>query len=238
MKKILDVQALDAGYGDISVLRGVSLHAYPSEIISIVGANGAGKTTLLLTLAGLIKPTSGEVRFLDEDITEMPAYLRPHHRLSLVAEGGRLFPFMTVQENLRLGAYPQEVRASRDQRMEEVFEIFPILKERRTQFASHLSGGERQMCAIARAMMSNPTLLMLDEPSVGLSPLITYAVFDAVKLLVQRGGLTVLLVEQNVGIALEIADRGYVLDHGAIVYEGAADKLINDPVIKETYMGL
>ncbi len=238
MTSLLEVRALDAGYGDISVLHGVSLHAQRAEIISIVGANGAGKTTLLSALAGLVRPTAGEVWFGGENITRMPAYKRPHHHLALVAEGGRLFPFMSVQENLHLGAYPKAVRAGRDQRMEEVFEIFPVLKERRKQFAGHLSGGERQMCAIARAMMSRPTLLMLDEPSVGLSPLITYEVFAAVKALVRKEGLTVVLVEQNVGIALEIADRGYVLDHGAIVHQGLAADLINDPLIKETYMGL
>ena len=238
MTSLLEVRALDAGYGDISVLHGVSLHAQRAEIISIVGANGAGKTTLLSALAGLVRPTAGEVWFGGENITRMPAYKRPHHHLALVAEGGRLFPFMSVQENLQLGAYPKAVRAGRDQRMEEVFEIFPVLKERRKQFAGHLSGGERQMCAIARAMMSRPTLLMLDEPSVGLSPLITYEVFAAVKALVRKEGLTVVLVEQNVGIALEIADRGYVLDHGAIVHQGLAADLINDPLIKETYMGL
>ena len=238
MKALLDVRSLDAGYGDISVLHGVGLHAQQAEIISIVGANGAGKTTLLSALAGLVRPTSGEVWFGGENITRMPAHQRPHHHLALVAEGGRLFPFMSVQENLQLGAYPKAVRAGRDQRMEEVFEIFPVLKERRKQFAGHLSGGERQMCAIARAMMSRPTLLMLDEPSVGLSPLITYEVFAAVNALVRKEGLTVVLVEQNVGIALEIADRGYVLDHGAIVHHGLAADLINDPLIKETYMGL
>lgn len=238
MTSLLDVRALDAGYGDISVLHGVSLHAKRAEIISIVGANGAGKTTLLSALAGLVRPTAGEVWFAGEDITRMPAYQRPQHHLALVAEGGRLFPFMSVQENLQLGAYPKAVRAGREQRMEEVFEIFPVLKERRKQFAGHLSGGERQMCAIARAMMSRPTLLMLDEPSVGLSPLITYEVFDAVKALVRKEQLTVVLVEQNVGIALEIADRAYVLDHGAIVHQGPAEDMINDPMIKETYMGL
>jgi branched-chain amino acid transport system ATP-binding protein len=238
MTSLLEVRALDAGYGDISVLHGVSLHAQRAEIISIVGANGAGKTTLLSALAGLVNPTAGEVWLSGENITRMPAYERPHHHLALVAEGGRLFPFMSVQENLQLGAYPKAVRAGRDQRMEEVFEIFPVLKDRRKQFAGHLSGGERQMCAIARAMMSRPTLLMLDEPSVGLSPLITYEVFAAVKALVRKEGLTVVLVEQNVGIALEIADRGYVLDHGAIVHHGLAADLINDPLIKETYMGL
>jgi len=238
MTTLLDVRSLDAGYGDISVLHGVSLHAQQAEIISIVGANGAGKTTLLSALAGLVRPTAGEVWFCGENITRMPAYQRPHHHLALVAEGGRLFPFMSVQENLQLGAYPKAVRARRNQRMGEVFEVFPVLKERRKQFAGHLSGGERQMCAIARAMMSSPTLLMLDEPSVGLSPLITYAVFDAIKALVRKEGLTVVLVEQNVGIALEIADRAYVLDHGAIVHQGQANDLINDPLIKETYMGL
>jgi len=238
MKRLLDVRALAAGYGDIGVLHGVTLYAQQSEVISIVGANGAGKTTLLSALAGLVRPTAGEVWFDGEDITRMPAHQRPRHHLALVAEGGRLFPFMSVQENLLLGAYPKDVRAGSEQRMDEIFDIFPVLKERRKQFAGHLSGGERQMCAIARAMMSRPTLLMLDEPSVGLSPLITYEVFEAVKALVRKEGLTVLLVEQNVEIALEIANRGYVLDHGAIVHHGPADQLINDPLIKETYMGL
>ena len=238
MSGMLDVQALDAGYGDVNVLHGVSLHADQSEIISIVGANGAGKTTLLSALAGLIRPSAGEVFFQGENITQMPAHQRPQQRLSLVAEGGRLFPFMSVEENLQLGAYPERVRKGRDQRMEEIFGIFPILKERRRQFAVHLSGGERQMCAIARAMMSRPALLMLDEPSVGLSPLITYHVFEAIKSLVKLEGLTVLLVEQNVGEALDIADRGYVLDHGAIVHHGTAEELKTNPQIQETYMGL
>lgn len=236
MTRILDVQALEAGYGDVTVLHGVSLHANRSEIISIVGANGAGKTTLLSALAGLVKPSAGEVLFQGQTITQMPAHERPHHHLSLVAEGGRLFPFMSVEENLQLGAFAE--RSGRDQRMEEIFGIFPILKERRQQFAGHLSGGERQMCAIARAMMSRPALLMLDEPSVGLSPLITHHVFEAVKSLVKREALTVLLVEQNVGEALDIADRGYVLDHGAIVQHGNSADLKNNPQIRETYMGL
>lgn len=238
MNKLLEVRSLDAGYGDVKVLHGIDLHVDKGEIISIVGANGAGKTTLLSSFAGLVRPTAGEVRFNGEDVTHLPAFERPRRHASLVAEGGRLFPFMSVQENLQLGAYPKAARQSRDQRMEEVFGIFPVLKERRSQFAGHLSGGERQMCAIARALMSRPILLMLDEPSVGLSPLITYEVFAAVKALVENEGLTVVLVEQNVGIALEIADRGYVLDHGAIVHQGSAEDLINDPVIKETYMGL
>lgn len=238
MNKLLEVRGLDAGYGDVQVLHEITLHANRGEIVSIVGANGAGKTTLLSALAGLVRPTAGEVRFNGEDITRLPAFERPRRHAAMVAEGGRLFPFMSVQENLQLGAYTKAARNARDQRMEEVFQIFPVLKERRGQFAGHLSGGERQMCAIARALMSNPILLMLDEPSVGLSPLITYEVFAAVKALVQDQGLTVVLVEQNVGIALEIADRGYVLDHGAIVHQGSAQDLINDPSIKETYMGL
>ena len=238
MNQFFDARGIDAGYGDVDVLHDITVHVDKSEIVSIVGANGAGKTTLLSTLAGLQRAKAGAIRFGGEDITRMPAHLRPHNGLALVAEGGRLFPFMSVQENLQLGAFPKTVRAGRDQRMEEVFDVFPVLKERRKQFAGHLSGGERQMCAIGRAMMSRPTLLMLDEPSVGLSPLMTYEVFAAIKTLVEREGVAVILVEQNVAIALDVADRGYVLDHGRIVYQGRAADLANDSLIKETYMGL
>jgi len=238
MSALLEVESLHAGYGDIRVLENISLRAKASEVISIVGANGAGKTTLLSSLAGLIKPTAGKVHFLGEDITSLPAYQRPERKMALVAEGGRLFPYMTVRENLMLGAYPPRARKGREQRIEEVCQVFPKLLERSSQLAGSLSGGERQMCAIARAMMSRPALLMLDEPSVGLSPLMTHTVFQAVKSLVKLEGVSVLLVEQNVGEALQIADRGYVLDHGVIAHEGSAYDLSNDPQIQETYMGL
>ena len=238
MTRILDVRSLDAGYGEANVIHDVSIHADQSEIVCIVGANGAGKTTLLSALAGLIRPRSGEVKLRGETITDLPAHLRPALRMAMVPEGGRLFPFMTVLENLELGAYAKRARAEREQRMAELFEVFPILKERRQQLAGQLSGGERQMCAIARAMMSRPTLLMLDEPSVGLSPVMTERVFETIRSLVDKENLTVVLVEQNVGEALEVADRGYVIDHGSIVTMGTAGELMNNPQIQEAYMGL
>lgn len=238
MSRILDVQSIIAGYGEADVLNDVSIHADQSEVVCIVGANGAGKTTLISTLAGLIRPRSGNVFFMGNRITDMPAYQRPQNMVAMVPEGGRLFPFMTVIENLRLGAFPKRARAGLEQRLEEIFEIFPILRERRQQFAGHLSGGERQMCAIARAMMSRPSLLMLDEPSVGLSPVMTERVFETIRSLVAREKLTILLVEQNVGEALEISDRAYVLDHGSIVMSGRSSELKDNPHVQGAYMGL
>lgn len=238
MSRLLDVQSIVAGYGEADVLTDVSLYADQAEVVSIVGANGAGKTTLISTLAGLVKPRSGEVFFKGERITYMPAHDRPEKMLAMVPEGGRLFPFMTVLENLRLGAFPQRARAGLEQRLEEIFDIFPILRERQVQFAGHLSGGERQMCAIARAMMSRPALLMLDEPSVGLSPVMTERVFETIRSLVERENLTVLLVEQNVGEALDISDRGYVIDHGNIVMTGLSAELKDNAQVQGAYMGL
>lgn len=238
MSRILDVQSIVAGYGEADVLSDVSIYADKAEVVCIVGANGAGKTTLISTLAGILRPRSGEVYFQGERITTMPAHDRPQKMLAMVPEGGRLFPFMTVFENLRLGAFPQRARAGFEERLEEIFDIFPILRERREQFAGHLSGGERQMCAIARAMMSRPALLMLDEPSVGLSPVMTEKVFETIRSLVEREKLTVLLVEQNVGEALEISDRGYVIDHGSIVMSGLSSELKNNPQVQGAYMGL
>lgn len=238
MTRILDVQSIVAGYGEANVLNNVSIHAEQSEVVCIVGANGAGKTTLISTLAGLLAPRSGDVFLMGDRITNMPAHERPQRTLAMVPEGGRLFPFMTVIENLRLGAFAKRARAGLEQRLEEIFEIFPLLKERRQQFAGHLSGGERQMCAIARAMMSRPAVLMLDEPSVGLSPVMTERVFETIRSLVARENLTVVLVEQNVSEALDISDRGYVLDHGTIVMSGSSSDLRNNPQVQGAYMGL
>lgn len=235
---LLSVENVVAGYGDATVLFGASFSVLPREIVSIVGANGAGKTTLLSAVAGLLPVRSGNVVFNGEDLVQRPAHLRPESGLALVPEGGRLFPFMSVEENLLLGAYSPRGRRDLQQRMAEVSEIFPILRERRNQEAGKLSGGERQICAIARALMSRPTLLMLDEPSVGLSPLMVERVFEIVVRLARQEGLTVVLVEQNVTEALEVADRGYVLDHGHIVREGPGETLRNDREIQETYMGL
>ena len=238
MSELLDAHSLDAGYGDVRVLHDVSLHVGSGEIVAVVGANGAGKTTLLSCLAGLIHPTKGTIRFKGEDLGRVPAQALPDRGFALVPEGGRLFPFMTVEENLELGGYPAGVRSRRGERMLEVFEIFPVLRERRKQHAGKLSGGERQMCAIARAIMSRPTLLALDEPSVGLSPLMVSRVFATVKALAERENLAVLIVEQNVAEALEIATRAYILDHGRIVRQGQAGELSEDRAIQETYMGL
>lgn len=234
----LAVNGVTAGYGDATVLFDASFQVHEKEIVAIVGANGAGKTTLLSTIVGLVEARTGSISFRGNDITRRPAHLLPGDGLALVPEGGRLFPFMSVEENLFLGAYSPGVRGRLRQRLDEVMEIFPILRERRTQEAGKLSGGERQMCAIARALMSQPKLLMLDEPSVGLSPLMVERVFGIVEQLARQQGLTVVLVEQNVTEALEVADRAYVLDHGHIVRGGAASALRDDREIQETYMGL
>lgn len=237
MTALLDVQALTAGYGDATVLRDVSLKVRPREIVAIVGANGAGKTTLLSTIAGLIPPQAGRVRFAGQDITGTQAHLLPARGLALVPEGGRLFPFMTVRENLELGAFAHQGKGGAE-RMAEMMALFPNLRERADQLAGSLSGGERQMCAIARALMSRPSLLLLDEPSVGLSPLMVGRVLDLVADLVRRDGLAVMIVEQRVTEVLAIADFAHILDHGHIARSGPAAELRADRQLQEAYMGL
>lgn len=238
MTTILEIQDIDAGYDDVRVLHTVSLTVNEGEIVSVVGANGAGKTTLLLTIAGLVRRTAGEIIFAGQNITAAEPHTLPGKGLALVPEGSRLFPFMTVLENLELGAYASSSAAVKKQHMQEVLQLFPILAERRAQLAGNLSGGERQMCGIARAMMSSPKVLMLDEPSVGLSPMMVQRVFETVQSLARQREMTVVIVEQNVYEALEISDRAYVLDHGNIVRSGDARVLRDDREIQETYMGL
>ncbi len=234
----LSITALHSGYGQIKVLHDISFAVARGEISAIVGANGAGKTTLLSTIAGLIRPTAGTIHLAGRDVTGSPAHELPGLGLALVPEGGRLFPFMSVRSNLELGAYAGESRSDTDRRMGEMIEIFPILGERHDQLAGRLSGGERQMCAIARALMCRPQFLMLDEPSVGLSPLMTEKVLDTVTALARREHLGVLIVEQRVTEALEVADTAHVLDHGRIIRSGPAQVLRNDRQIQEAYMGL
>jgi branched-chain amino acid transport system ATP-binding protein len=238
MSAALEVNGLHSGYGQAEVLEGVTVSVGAGEIVSVVGANGAGKSTLLNTIAGLIQPTSGKVVFDGQDITRAKAQALPARGLAMVPEGGRLFPFMTVAENLEMGGFSR--RRSEDflSTLDEVMALFPILGKRRDQLAGHLSGGERQMCAIARAMMSRPKLLMLDEPSVGLSPKMVGEVFDLVERLARARGLTVVLVEQNVAEALAVSDRAYVLDHGRIVRSGVSAELGGDAAIQAAYMGL
>lgn len=238
MSSILEVEGVSAGYGELPVLEGITLEVEHKEIVSVVGANGAGKTTLLLTISGHLRARHGKVRLNGNDVTALPAHEAAAMGLVMVPEGGRLFPFMTVLENLQLGAYHSAARARMDQTMEEVLTLFPILADRREQLAGRLSGGERQMCAVARAMMALPKLLMLDEPSLGLAPIIVDRVFEMLGALVESKGLSVLLVEQNVGNALRLAKRGYVIEQGHILKSGRGQDLLNDPDVQRSYLGL
>ena len=238
MSGFLAVERVSAGYGLASVLRDVSVHVDKGEVVAVLGANGAGKTTLLRAIYGLIAPTSGRVVFEDADISGTPAHQIVSRRLAMVPEGGRLFTFMTVKENLELGAFNPSSRAETRRNLEEVLELFPILAERGSQLAGSLSGGERQMCAIGRALMSHPKLLALDEPSAGLSPVMVEKVFDFIRSVVASRQLTILLVEQHVEDALEIANRAYVIERGEIVKTGTGDALMKDQDIQRAYMGL
>jgi branched-chain amino acid transport system ATP-binding protein len=238
MAVLLDVQGIGSGYGDVPVLSDVSLSVVANEIVSVVGANGAGKTTLMSTIAGLLTCTAGTIHFDGEAIEKLPAHQIVTRRLVMVPEGGRLFPFMTVLENLELGAFNGTARPALKASLDDVLTHFPILAERRTQLAGSLSGGERQMCAIARAMMSRPKLLMLDEPSLGLSPLMVERVFELVLSLARQKGIAVLLVEQNVGDALGMADRGYVIERGRVVKSGTGGELLADADVQRAYLGL
>ena len=238
MTALLEVHEVTAGYGLGTVLDAVTLQVDSGEVIAVVGANGAGKTTLLRTIAGLLTPTHGRIVFSGETISDTPAYRIVGRGLSLVAEGGRLFPFMSVRDNLELGAFTVASRAEKRRVIDEMMTLFPILASRRDQMAGSLSGGERQMCAIARALMSSPRLLMLDEPSAGLSPLMLEKVLEMLRSVVATRNVAVLLVEQHVEDALEMANRAYVIERGRIVKTGPGSALLNDPDVQRAYMGL
>lgn len=235
---MLSLENVSAGYGQVLAISGINLDVAKGEIVAVVGANGAGKSTLLRAIAGLVEARSGTVSFDGAVISALPAHAVVGRGVALVAEGGRLFPFMTVQENLELGAFHAAARKRLKQSLDEVMDLFPILAERRRQLAGRLSGGERQMCAIARAVMSGPKLLMLDEPSLGLAPIMIERVFELVRTLVTAKGLTVLLVEQNVADALEMCGHGYILERGRIVKRGLGSVLIEDADVQRAYMGL
>ncbi|MEW6113250.1 MAG: ABC transporter ATP-binding protein [Thermodesulfobacteriota bacterium] len=235
---LLEVSEVDAGYGAIQVLWGLSLHVLAEgEVVSVVGPNGAGKTTTLRSIMGLVRMTAGSIRFLGRDITGLPTHKIAQMGLALVPEGRNLFEGMTVLDNLLLGAYMVRSRAQVRNSLDFVFSLFPRLEERRSQLAGTLSGGERQMLAIARALMSRPKMLLLDEPSFGLAPKNVVLVFETVRKLSSEK-LGVLLVEQNVHTALEVADRAYVVEQGRVVSEGRAVDLIRDDRIKRTYLGV
>lgn len=238
MSAFLTIDHVTAGYGLAPVLRDVSVQVDKGEVVAVLGANGAGKTTLLRTIYGLVAPMSGRVIFEETDIGGTPAHEIVTRGLAMVPEGGRLFSFMTVKENLELGAFNPASRAETRRNLDEVLTLFPILAERGSQLAGSLSGGERQMCAIARALMSGPRLLALDEPSAGLSPVMVEKVFDFIRSVVASRQLTILLVEQHVEDALEIANRAYIIERGEIVKTGSGSALMNDPDVQRAYMGL
>ena len=232
---MLEVNDINVYYGSIHAIKGVSFEVNEGEIISLIGANGAGKTTILQTVSNLLHSKTGSIKFLDEEIHHLPAHKLVPMGLAQVPEGRRVFSQMSVEENLELGAFTRP-KANIKEDMEEIFERFPRLKELRRQLAGTLSGGEQQMLAMGRAMMSKPKLLMLDEPSMGLAPLLVEEIFDIIKSLNERG-TTILLVEQNAQMALSIADRGYVLETGKIITSADAKTLLNDDVVRKAYLG-
>jgi branched-chain amino acid transport system ATP-binding protein len=234
---VLRVEGLSASYGDVRALKDASFSVRAGQIVSIVGSNGAGKSTALNTLSGVIRCSGGRVEFLEQRTETLPAHEIVELGLVQIPEGRLLFPYMSVQENLELGSFVLRAREKSLATRERVFDLFPILRERRKQMAGTLSGGEQQMLAIGRGLMALPRLLMLDEPSLGLAPIIVAQVFEIVHE-IRRQGITVLLVEQNVVHSLEISDWGYVLENGSIVLEGAGKELLDNPQVKEAYMGL
>ena len=233
---LLVVDGLEVTYGETQILWGVSLTVGEGSITALVGSNGAGKTTTLRTIAGLAPPRRGTIAFAGRPITGLPARAVVGHGVSIVPEGGRIFPAMTVRENLRMGAYTPRARARARTTMDEVFTLFPILRERLDAAAGTLSGGERQMLALARGLMSHPRLLMLDEPSLGLAPAVVLRLYGVVREL-NRRGLTILLVEQNVQHAIELAERTYVLEAGRIALAGGRE-LKDDEAVRRAYLGL
>ena len=234
---MLRVDKINVFYGNIQALWDVSLKVEKGEIVALIGSNGAGKTTTLRTISGLLRPKSGSISFLGEKIDSLDPRIIVEKGLVQIPEGRHLFPYMTVLENLKMGAYPPHARKQRQDTLEWVYSLFPILKERKNQLAGTLSGGEQQMLAIARGLMSRPKLLMLDEPSLGLAPLLASKLFDTVKRINREEGVTILLVEQNIYRALKIADRGYLIETGRITLEAKAQELLKDRKIVEAYLG-
>ena len=233
---VLELNAIETYYGTIRALRGVSLEVRAGEIVTLLGANGAGKTTTLRSINGLNRPRRGTITFVGQEITTIPAHNIVKLGISQSPEGRKLFPRMTVVENLEMGAFQRSDRTEIKEDMERVFTLFPRLAERRTQKAGTMSGGEQQMCAIGRAMMARPKLLMLDEPSMGLAPIFVERIFETI-VEVNKQGTPILLVEQNALMALEVADRGYVLETGSIVLEGPAADLKTNEQVRKTYLG-
>ncbi len=234
---MLKISNIRTAYGKVNVLWDVSMEVHEKEIVALVGANAAGKTTLLNTISGLIPPESGSVKFLGRPIKGMPPYRIAKMGMAHVPEGGKLFPDMSVLENLEMGAYTGETWRMKEELLKQVYQFFPVLQKRSGQLARTLSGGERQMLAMGRGMMAKPRLMMFDEPSYGLAPIIVTELFRFIKLL-HREGITILVVEQNIRHALEVSSKGYVLENGRIVLEGGSSDLLEDDHIGKAYLGL
>jgi branched-chain amino acid transport system ATP-binding protein len=235
---MLEVDAIDVFYGDAQALDGLSLTVEAGETVTLLGSNGAGKTTTLRAIAGLRAPSSGDIRLEGESLLRIAPHRRAELGLALVPEGRELWSQMTVRENLELGAFTHSARKHVKESLDKVLVMFPRLEERSTQIAGSLSGGEQQMCAIGRALMTRPRLLMLDEPSLGLAPILVTQVFDTVRRLHDEEGLTILLVEQNVRKALGVAGRGYVIETGRVKLQGASSELLDDDSVRTAYLGI
>jgi branched-chain amino acid transport system ATP-binding protein len=234
---MLELDSISVFYGDIQVIYNLSLRVRAGEIVTLIGSNGAGKTTVVNTIAGVLRPRQGGIRFLGEPIQDLPAHQRVARGLVQVPEGRMLFPAMSVRENLMMGSYPRAARRQMRANMDWVFDLFPRLRERDKQRVGTLSGGEQQMLAIGRGLMAIPKLLALDEPSVGLAPLMVAEMFRVIEE-INRAGTAILLIEQNAVQALQLADQGYVLEHGHVTHQGAAEQLMGDESIRGAYLGI
>jgi len=234
---MLELRSIDAGYGSFQALFGIDLDVRAGEAVGVIGPNGAGKTTLLRVISGLIRPSAGSIRMEGANVVRTPAHRIVGLGIAHVPENRRLFPRLTVDDNLKMGAFITEARDKYAERLEFVFDLFPRMKERRGQMAGTMSGGEQQMCAIGRALMSGPKLLLLDEPSAGLAPLVVQQVFELVKR-IRGSGLTVLIVEQNVQQVLRVVDRAYLLEAGTIRASGTSNEMMDNETIKQAYLGV
>jgi len=235
---VLRIEGLSVAYGGLKALVDVDLEVNEGEFVAIVGPNGAGKTTLFKTISGIVAPASGRISYQGKDLLAMPAAARAHLGIAHVPEGRQVFKTLSVEDNLQMGAYPEAGRRDWPRNRKRIMELFPVLEERRDQLAGTLSGGEQQMLAIARGLASSPRLLMLDEPSMGLAPTITDAIFERIHAVHREDGLTILLVEQRVAEALESCDRGYLLDTGRVALHGSHETLLSDTRVKKAYLGM
>ena len=236
MSALLNVKDLKVSYGGINAVKGIDLHVNQGELVALIGANGAGKSSSMKAIAGLLTPSAGEIHFINQETRKLPAYELVRLGLGMVPEGRGVFKRMTILENLQMGAYLKTNPKDIERKLEEVYSYFPRLKERLSQLAGTLSGGEQQMVAMGRAMMAEPKLLLLDEPSMGLSPIMVETIFDVVRSL-SSSGMTILLVEQNARLALQMADRAYVMESGLITLSGSGKDLLEDPRVRAAYLG-